>query len=133
MSPDSTGLDAWVDVLSAVFMIVGAIMSLGAAIGLLRFPDLLSRMHAATKPQVLGLFLLLASIGLQLRTWWVWPVLLVAWIFQLLTVPVSAHMVGRAGYRTKHLHRELLTSDELEAVVQKAAAKAARVDGSGDG
>ncbi|MFN3922335.1 MAG: cation:proton antiporter, partial [Pseudarthrobacter sp.] len=68
MSPDSTGLDAWVDVLSAVFMIVGATMSLGAAIGLLRFPDLLSRMHAATKPQVLGLFLLLASIGLQMRT-----------------------------------------------------------------
>lgn len=133
MSPDSTGLDAWVDVLSAVFMVVGAVMSLGAAIGLLRFPDLLSRMHAATKPQVLGLFLLLASIGLQLRTWWVWPVLLVAWIFQLLTVPVSAHMVGRAGYRTKHLHRELLTSDELEAVVQKAAAKAAREDGPGDG
>ena len=133
MSPESTGLDAWVDVLSALFMIVGATMSLGAAIGLLRFPDLLSRMHAATKPQVLGLFLLLASIGLQMRTWWVWPVLLVAWIFQLLTVPVSAHMVGRAGYRTKHLHRELLTSDELEAVVQKAAAKAAREDGSGDG
>ena len=133
MSPDSTALDAWVDVLSAVFMIVGATMSLGAAIGLLRFPDLLSRMHSATKPQVLGLFLLLASIGLQMRTWWVWPVLLVAWIFQLLTVPVSAHMVGRAGYRTKHLHRELLTSDELEAVVQKAAAKAAREDGSGDG
>ena len=133
MSPDSTGLDAWVDVLSAVFMIVGATMSLGAAIGLLRFPDLLSRMHAATKPQVLGLFLLLASIGLQMRTWWVWPVLLVAWIFQLLTAPVSAHMVGRAGYRTKHLHRELLSSDELEAVVQKAAAKAAREDGSDDG
>jgi multicomponent Na+:H+ antiporter subunit G len=133
MSPDSTALDAWVDVLSAVFMIVGSTMSLGAAIGLLRFPDLLSRMHSATKPQVLGLFLLLASIGLQMRTWWVWPVLLVAWIFQLLTVPVSAHMVGRAGYRTKHLHRELLTSDELEAVVQKAAAKAAREDGSGDG
>ena len=133
MSPDSTALDAWVDGLSAVFMIVGAVMSLGAAVGLLRFPDLLSRMHAATKPQVLGLFLLLASIGLQMRTWWVWPVLLVAWIFQLLTVPVSAHMVGRAGYRTKHLHRELLTSDELDAVVQKAAAKAALEDGSGDG
>ncbi len=125
MNPDFTGVDAWVDLVSAVFMIVGAIMSLGAAIGLLRFPDLLSRMHAATKPQVLGLFLLLAAIGLQMRTWWVWPVLVVAWIFQLLTVPVSAHMVGRAGYRTKHLHRELLTSDDLEEVVQKAAAKAA--------
>lgn len=128
MNPDLSGLDGWIDAVSAVFMVVGALMSLGAAIGLLRFPDLLSRMHAATKPQVLGLFLLLAAIGLQMRTWWVWPVLVVAWIFQLLTVPVSAHMVGRAGYRTKHLHRELLTADELEAVVQKAAAEAARKD-----
>jgi len=115
-----------IDAVSAVFMVVGALMSLGAAIGLLRFPDLMSRMHAATKPQVLGLFLLLAALGLQMRTWWVWPVLGVAWLFQLLTVPVSAHMVGRAGYRTKHLHPELLSSDELEAVVQKAAQKAAQ-------
>ena len=97
-----------IDAVSAVFLVVGAVMSLGAAIGLLRFPDLMSRMHAATKPQVLGLFLLLAAIGLQMRTWWVWPVLVVAWIFQLLTAPVSAHMVGRAGYRTKHLDPELL-------------------------
>lgn len=129
MSPEESGVDSLIDTVSAVFMVVGAVMSLGAAIGLLRFPDLMSRMHAATKPQVLGLFLLLAAVGLQLRSWWVWPVLLVAWIFQLLTVPVSAHMVGRAGYRTKHLHRELLTTDELEAVVQKAADKRALDDG----
>lgn len=131
VTPDTT-LDTVIDAVSAVFMVVGAAMSLGAAIGLLRFPDLMSRMHAATKPQVLGLFLLLASVGLQLRTWWVWPVLLLAWIFQLLTVPVSAHMVGRAGYRTKHLHRELLSTDELEAVVQKAAAKDAANPASKD-
>ena len=121
MSPDATGLDAVIDVVTAVFLVVGALMSLGAAIGLLRFPDLMSRMHAATKPQVFGLFLMLAAIGLQMRTWWVWPVLLVAWVFQLLTAPVSAHMVGRSAYRTKHGHRELLTKDELEAVVQRAA------------
>jgi multicomponent Na+:H+ antiporter subunit G len=125
MNPEPSAVDTVIDAVSAVFMVVGAVMSLGAAIGLLRFPDLMSRMHAATKPQVLGLFLLLASVGLQLRTWWVWPVLFVAWIFQVLTVPVSAHMVGRAGYRTKHLHRELLTADELEAVVLKAADKRA--------
>ena len=134
MNPDFSGPDAWIDAVSAVFMVVGALMSLGAAIGLLRFPDLLSRMHAATKPQVLGLFLLLAAIGLQMRTWWVWPVLAVAWIFQLLTVPVSAHMVGRAGYRTKHLRKETLTEDDLDAVVQKAAAdELLRSEGSADG
>ncbi|MFJ5958086.1 monovalent cation/H(+) antiporter subunit G [Paenarthrobacter sp. NPDC092416] len=124
MTPDATGVDAVIDVVTAVFLVVGALMSLGAAIGLLRFPDLMSRMHAATKPQVLGLFLMLAAIGLQMRTWWVWPILVVAWIFQLLTAPVSAHMVGRSAYRTKHGHRELLTTDELEAVVQRAAGEA---------
>ena len=123
MNPETLLGDPVIDAVSAVFMVVGALMSLGAAIGLLRFPDLMSRMHAATKPQVLGLFLLLFALGLQLRTWWVWPVLVVAWLFQLLTVPVSAHMVGRAGYRTKHLHPELLSTDELEAVVQQAAGK----------
>jgi multicomponent Na+:H+ antiporter subunit G len=132
MSPEAGVVDSVINAVTAVFLVVGALMSLAAAVGLLRFPDLLSRMHAATKPQVLGLFLLLAAIGLQMRTWWVWPVLLVAWIFQLLTVPVSAHMVGRAGYRTKHLHRELLSSDELDAVVQKAA-KSARDDSAGEG
>src|SRR6476469_5403731 len=128
MSPEPNSADAVIDTVSAVFMVVGALMSLGAAIGLLRFPDLMSRMHAATKPQVLGLFLLLCAVGLQLRTWWVWPVLVVAWIFQLLTVPVSAHMVGRAGYRSKHLHPELLSADALEAVVQQAAGKSGFTD-----
>ncbi len=125
MTPNATGVDAVIDVVTAVLLIVGALMSFGAAIGLLRFPDLMSRMHAATKPQVLGLFLVLAAIGLQMREWWVWPILAVAWIFQLLTVPVSAHMVGRAGYRTKHLHPELLSIDELEAVVVRAAGQRA--------
>jgi multicomponent Na+:H+ antiporter subunit G len=124
MSPEASLVDNVIDTVTAVFLVAGALMSLAAAVGLLRFPDLLSRMHAATKPQVLGLFLLLAAIGLQMRSWWVWPVLLVVWIFQLLTVPVSAHMVGRSGYRTKHMHRELLSSDDLEAVVQKAAKSA---------
>lgn len=133
MNPEPSAVDTVIDAVSAVFMVVGAVMSLGAAIGLLRFPDLMSRMHAATKPQVLGLFLLLASVGLQLRTWWVWPALFVAWIFQVLTVPVSAHMVGRAGYRTKHLHPELLSTDELEAVVQQAAGARGFTDDDGDG
>lgn len=52
MTPEATGVDAVIDAVTAVFLVVGALMSLGAAIGLLRFPDLMSRMHAATKPQV---------------------------------------------------------------------------------
>ncbi|HXF02703.1 MAG TPA: monovalent cation/H(+) antiporter subunit G [Arthrobacter sp.] len=109
------------DIITAVCLITGALMSLAAGIGLLRFPDLLSRMHAATKPQVFGLLLLLTGLGLQLGSWAAVPLLLIAWLFQLLTVPVSAHMVGRAGYRTKHLRREILSVDDLDAVVEAAA------------
>ncbi|MHA7154168.1 monovalent cation/H(+) antiporter subunit G [Arthrobacter sp. TMN-50] len=117
--------DTVMEALTAVLLIGGALMSVAAGVGLLRFPDLLTRMHAATKPQVLGLLLFLLAMGLQLRSWVLIPVLLVCWIFMLLTVPVSAHMVGRAGYRTKHLRRDLLSMDELDEVVEKAANKRA--------
>lgn len=117
---DVSVVDTVIDWVSAVFMVVGASMSLAAGIGLLRFPDLLSRMHAATKPQVLGLLLLLASVALQSRAWSAVPVLVLAWLFQLLTAPVNAHMVGRAAYRTKHLKVETLVLDDLDEVVTEA-------------
>jgi len=113
--------DTVFNVLTAACLLVGSLMSLAAAVGLLRFPDLMSRMHAATKPQVLGLLLMLAAIGFSLHTWVLLPLLIAAWLFQLLTVPVSAHMVGRAGYRTKHRRPDLLTADELDEVVAAAA------------
>ena len=113
-------------------------MSVAAAVGLMRFPDLLSRMHAASKPQVLGLLLFLLAMAVEFRSWKLLPVLAVAWVFMLLTAPVSAHMVGRAGYRTKHLRPELLVIDELDDVVERAqrllqeAEEDAQDDDSGD-
>ena len=62
-------------------------------------------------------------MAIELRSWALVPVLLLAWLFQLLTAPVSAHMVGRAGYRTKHLKRETLVVDELDQVVARAVAQ----------
>lgn len=117
MSADA--LDSVLTWAAAVLMVLGSALSLAAAIGLLRFPDLLTRMHAATKPQVLGSLLLFTAVGLQWRAWSLVPLLAVAWIFQLLTAPVSAHMVGRAGYRTKHYDRSHLSVDELEDVVAR--------------
>lgn len=113
------------NVIVSVLLIGGALMSLAAGIGLVRFPDLLSRMHAATKPQVLGLLLFLLALAIENESWSLVPVLVLYWVFQLLTSPVSAHMVGRAGYRTRHLRRDLLTFDELDDVVAGAAGDAA--------
>ena len=52
------------DVIAAVLVLAGASLALTAAIGVVRFPDTLSRMHAASKPQVLGLLLVLAGAAL---------------------------------------------------------------------
>ncbi|MFJ7750246.1 monovalent cation/H(+) antiporter subunit G [Arthrobacter sp. NPDC097144] len=108
------------DLIVGILMTGGALMSLAAAIGLMRFPDLMSRMHAASKPQVLGLLLFLLAMAVQFESWSLLPVLAVCWLFMILTAPVSAHMVGRAGYRTKHLRPELLSIDELDDVVGRA-------------
>ena len=116
-----TGIDATslADGIAAVLLILGASLSTIAGLGLVRFPDQLSRMHAGTKPQVLGLLLMLLSLAFAWRAWvWV-PVLVLAWVLQMLTAPVSAHLVGRASYRTKHLNRDLLYVDELADVVTR--------------
>jgi len=117
-------LDTVLDVASAVLMLAGAFLSFAAGVGVLRFPDLLARMHAATKPQVLGLILVLVGLELQLRTWRVALVVVLVVLFQMLTAPVSAHMVGRAGYRTGKVRTDLLVMDELTADVQQAALEA---------
>ncbi|GAA1404855.1 Na+/H+ antiporter subunit G [Glutamicibacter uratoxydans] len=115
-------MDMFLDILVAVLLVLGCLMSLIAGIGLLTFPDLLTRMHAATKPQVLGFLLIFAGLAIHLRSWLIVPALIVAWAMQLLTAPVSAHMIGRSGYRTKHAKKETLFSDELHQVLDEVSA-----------
>jgi len=116
------------DVLSAVCLLLGAALSLAAGIGVLRFPDVLSRMHAASKPQVLGLLLILLGVGLRLRTGIDVTTLLLVAVFQLVTAPVAAHMVGRAAYRTRRVRADLLLVDELSERLEQVAAEAERRD-----
>ncbi|MEV7974055.1 monovalent cation/H(+) antiporter subunit G [Cellulomonas sp. NPDC089187] len=112
--------DAVADVASAIFLLGGAALAFAAGVGVLRFPDLLSRMHAGTKPQVLGLVLVLIGLSLRLRDGSaVWALVLVA-LFQMLTAPVAAHLVGRAGYRTGKVRDDLLVVDELTEAQDRA-------------
>ncbi|MCL7457366.1 monovalent cation/H(+) antiporter subunit G [Micromonospora echinofusca] len=106
-------LDAVLDVTAAVCLIAGALLCVAAGAALLRFPDLLARMHAAAKPQVLGLLLVLLGCALRLRTGVDITTLVLVGAFQLATAPVAAHMVGRAGYPHGEIRRDLLITDEL--------------------
>lgn len=99
---------------SAVCLLLGAGLSVVAGVGLLRLPDTLTRMHAATKPQVLGLLLVLLGVALRLRSWVDLGTLVLIGTFQLMTVPVAAHIVGRAAYRTGQVDGDRLVLDELD-------------------
>ncbi|WP_432572018.1 monovalent cation/H(+) antiporter subunit G [Kineococcus sp. SYSU DK005] len=105
--------DAVADVVSAACLLAGCALTLLAAIGLLRLSDVLARMHTTAKPQVLGVLLSLVAAGLQLRNGTDVATLVAIGVFQLLTVPVAAHMVGRAAYRTGQVDASLLDVDEL--------------------
>ncbi|KGM08546.1 monovalent cation/H(+) antiporter subunit G [Cellulomonas bogoriensis] len=112
-----------VDVLAGVLLVCGALLTLAAGVGLVRFPDLLARMHTATKPQVLGLILMLLGLALRLRSGPILWMLILVSLFQMLTSPVAAHMVARAGYRTGKVRRELLVVDELTRDLELARAE----------
>ncbi|WP_159796162.1 monovalent cation/H(+) antiporter subunit G [Puerhibacterium puerhi] len=101
------------DVVAAACLLLGAYFSLSAGVGVLRFGNLLARTHAVAKPQVLGLILLLIGVALRVRSWPTVTMLALVVAFQLLTSPVSAHMVGRAGVRTGKVDPADLEVDEL--------------------
>ena len=113
--------DEILDLLAAISLLFAGFLSLAAGVGLLRFPDALSRMHAATKPQILGLIFVVIAIALSARSWSTLLVLAPVLIFQMLTAPISAHMVGSAGYRTGNFRTETLVVDELESVIDRAS------------
>jgi len=87
------------DVIASVALILGALMSLLAGIAVLRFPDTMSRIHAATKPQVLGIMLLMLGVGLRLGSPAVIGMLVLIVVLQFVTAPVSAHLTVRVAYR----------------------------------
>jgi multicomponent Na+:H+ antiporter subunit G len=106
-------VDSAADVVAVACLLLGAFLCLTAGLGLLRFPDVLSRMHAGTKPQAVGVLLIMVGGAIRLTgSSVVWMLLLVA-AFQLITAPVSAHMVGRIAYRRRHVRRDRLLVDEL--------------------
>lgn len=94
-------------------VMVAALMCAAAGIGLFRFPDVLSRLHAATKPQILGLMCACGAVAVNDPRIATFALLTAIIIFQGLTAPITAHMVARAAYRSNHLRRDLLIRDEL--------------------
>jgi multicomponent Na+:H+ antiporter subunit G len=87
-----------IELAGAILLVIGSALMLLAAIGIVRLPDIFTRMHAATKPAMLGSGFLMIAVALHFGELGIATRALLVVPFFVLTLPVSAHMIGRAAY-----------------------------------
>lgn len=87
------------NVAAVIVAALGIILMMVAGIGLLRMPDLLTRMHASSKAGTLGAALVLLAVALHFGDAAVTVRVVVVCAFLLLTAPIASHVIARAAYR----------------------------------
>jgi multicomponent Na+:H+ antiporter subunit G len=88
------------DILSGTLLLSSVGFVLLASVGLHRFDDVFSRVHAATKAITFGVLLAAAGTALQVDVGIDTAKLVLAGALQVVSAPVSAHLVSRAAYRS---------------------------------
>ena len=86
-------------ILGFIFILLGVVAFLISSIGLIRMPDIYSRMHIGAKSTTIGILLIIIGTILIEPTW-AWKLILLA-IFILLTNPLSSSVIARASYIAK--------------------------------
>lgn len=89
-----------IEILSGVCVFLGGAFIFIASIGVLRMPDVYTRIHCSTKAGTLGVGLILLSIALYFRTGEVITRSVATIFFIVLTAPVSAQVIGMVAYKS---------------------------------
>lgn len=108
-------------VVGGVLIALGVLLILLAGIGILRFPDLLTRANASTKAAGLGVACVLAGVAFALGTAEAAVKLSIAVVLQFATAPVSGHVIGRAAYRAGVPLWEGTHVDDLQGFEEREA------------
>ncbi len=106
--------------LTAVLVLAGGLFGFIAAVGMLRLPDMITRMHASTKAGTLGAGLIMAAVAVHFMEIGITLRAAAAILFLLLTAPVAAHVIGRAAYRCGIKLWERTWIDELASLRRDA-------------
>lgn len=83
-------------ILASVFLLIGGFFAFVAALGVFRFPDFYSRLHAATKASTFGIGFAALAAALALGTASAWLKAIAAIAFLFITLPVAAHLLGKS-------------------------------------
>lgn len=111
-------MEILLDIISWVFLVCGSIFCLTGAVGLLRFPEFFSRIHAASLTDTLGASLIL--IGLMFQAGWslALPKLILILVFSLLAGTTASHAMAKAALKSG-----LRPTDQMEAEQHASAGK----------
>lgn len=88
-----------IDVLSACLLILGAVFFLAGTLGLLRFPDIYTRLHALIKADNIGLGLIVAGLSMQAGSWAVTGKLLLIWLLVMFAGASVSHLIAKTALR----------------------------------
>ncbi|MBC9726332.1 monovalent cation/H(+) antiporter subunit G [Streptomyces sp. TRM68367] len=88
-----------VEVLSGVLLVAGALFMLSGAVGLLRFPDFYTRIHAVGVTDSVGAGLVLLGLLLRTTAWDTGVRLVIILLFMALTSPTATHILAHAARR----------------------------------
>lgn len=91
-------METILDVIAALFMLVGFFFVIVAAVGVLRLPDFYTRMHASGKSETLGIMLTLIGLAIYQGFNLVSLKILMISVFVLLANPIGSHAISRAAF-----------------------------------
>lgn len=91
-----------IEVLVGLFALVAGVFAFIAAVGIMRFPDALARMHASSKVGTLAASASLVAAALHIGDMSAASRAVLAILFLLLTAPIGAHLLGRAAAWRMH-------------------------------
>ncbi len=89
------------DEIGLFFIILGVPFFLSGTVGLLRFPDIYTRLHALTKADNVGLGLIVLGLAFQADNWQIVTKLVLIWILVLLASSASCHLVARRAMQNQ--------------------------------
>lgn len=103
--------------LAGLLVVAGALFTLTAAIGLIRLPDVYTRMHAASKAGTMGCCVMLLALAVSSSDWSISTRAVAGIVFFLITVPISAHLLARAAHSAGYPLAKADARDDLAVAV----------------
>jgi multicomponent Na+:H+ antiporter subunit G len=103
-----------IEIIAGLLLIVGSFFALIASIGIIRLPDVYSRMHSASKAGTVGSGLMMIALAITAESSGTSIRAIAGVFFFILTAPIAAHLLARAAYKVGYPLWEHSVADEMK-------------------